>query len=287
MRFLAITGLFATLLCGTALAQPLGGRPSFNWQDHILDAHQQSAPFRAGGGNAIDKQRYENELLRGKCKATHERPLPADATSSSSVLIIGYSGQCSWAGAVVISIWQKTTENTYDYKSAWTLSAADIGVDVTGPTEGVSNARYMETVNVRLKNAISLDPFPSGRLPVWTQGKVIPTLPLGLTWSGGAERELYEAIRAGNYQVYCVYGFQIKCAAEVPDRPGAMIDVLSADGLFDIYGVRETRPAIALLTGETPAMTATQVAAAKAAKSEKEKQDLGRALRSLPADPST
>jgi hypothetical protein len=133
-----------------------------------------------------------------------------------------------------------------------------------GPFQGVTIKAWMNKVDIALEKAISLDPIAASKLPAWPQGAVVPTLPAGLEWRESAERDLYEAIRAGNYQVYCIYAGQITCAADVPLRPGRMVPMLTVSNLRELYEPADAKEALAVLTGDRPQLTSTELAAAKA-----------------------
>jgi hypothetical protein len=270
------------LIATSAFAQPRSGPRSFNWQDFAIDAMQLATPgTRNSQNDPIVKRGIESQQLRGKCQSSNERNLADSRDFKNQMVTIGYNGQCNYAGAIAIALWQKTGPEEFVSSSFWSLSAGEVGIDDMGPTMGVSVEQWMVAVETKLEKAISVDPFPASKLPPWPQGKVIPALPLGLTWRGSADRELYESIRAGNYRVFCIFSSGFSCAAEVPERGTQMIPMISAFGLAEYYAVTRPVEGLAVLTGQTPSLTQQEFLSAKAKIKEREDRDLKRVLKDV------
>lgn len=119
-------------------------------------------------------------------------------------------------------------------------------------------APYDGLIREGLRALISPEPFRAGALPVWNVGALTPSLPTGLVFQAGVERELYETVRARNGGVWCYQRHQrsMTCFAHAPGRAAA-IEILQLYG-FGPYRTATASEAVDILLGRRPAMTMEQ-----------------------------
>ena len=256
------SGLCVALICGGVQAQSRYQPEA--WRAHAADA-MQAGLILEFGVLATNQATISRSLIEGgKCKASARRTLPASSSTPTPKVSLSLSGQCYQEGAVVMEVSRPISENSYETQNIWVFSTSDIGLTEHGVTQGVSDSQWMTRVEGVLKDNLRIDPIDASKLPPWPEDKVVPTLPAGLKWRSGTERSLYEAVRSGHYKVYCVYGWTMTCAADLPERIGGMVPMLSVGNLSELYEVKDTKAALAVLIGETPQLTPAALSAASA-----------------------
>ena len=125
----------------------------------------------------------------------------------------------------------------------------DLGISVFG-LEG-----RREQIQSQLNAMLADESILGSALPPWPENAFTPALPYGIIWGSGADRELYEAIRAQDARVWCMMPFSnmLRCFAATPGRMRAA-DVFTVYGL-GTYGLTNANDAVATITGERPALT--------------------------------
>ena len=74
------------------------------------------------------------------------------------------------------------------------------------------------------------------------------------------ERDLYEAVRDGNYPVYCAYSYTMTCFADLPGRNTSQTPILVTQNYAAMYEARTPVAALDVLIGKTPSLTASELA---------------------------
>ncbi len=203
-----------------------------------------------------------NQDLRqqGRCAAYAIKNLPnAKADGSGMALTAAFESDCkAGVGGLVLTLWKQSGESAWEIQNRW----------ATISTHG--NYQQLPDSILRWPHQIAefqasfqrdqLDPFPSSKLPAWKLGMIMPDLPLGLAWRHGMERELYETVRANDYQVFCSYSSTLVCFANLPARGISRNPILVTDGYGDIYNAHTAAAALDVLLGKTPSLTPSEVA---------------------------
>ena len=223
-----------------------------HWEDYILSASSIARPTK------LDKDKLNQTLEKqGRCAAAAVKNLPAsDADGSAMKLIAAYDGDCSTGvGAIAMTVWKQSGNGVWEHHNQWVTSGAEVSL-VIGPREFAPQVDQIH----RFESAFQLDPFNASKLPAWTSGKIMPNLAAGLEWRGGMERELYEAVRSGDFQVFCFYVYTMACFADLPGRSTRQTPILITRGYADMYEAKTPATALDVLLGKTPSLTPSEVA---------------------------
>lgn len=226
--------------------------PMTRWEDYI--------PLASIIGNPTERDlTYLNQSLlkKGRCATAAVRNLPISVVTGQEMkLVAAYEGSCTTGvGALVLTVWTQPRKGVWQEHNQWIISGADSNLVIpessmdpqVDPFEG-------------FETAFKLDPFDASKLPPWTTGKVTPDLPLGINWRGGMERDLYEAVRQGDYQIFCAYRYTMTCFADIPGRKTSQTPILVTQDYTIMYGAKTPTAALDVLLGTTPSLTASQLA---------------------------
>lgn len=252
----------AKLLSSALMLMAVGLAPSFavaqsqqpmtRWEDYI--------PLASIIGSPTERDlTYLNQSLlkKGRCAAAAVKNLPVSVASGQEMrLVAAYEGSCTTGvGALVLTVWTQPRKGVWQEHNQWIVSGADSNLVIpensmdpqADPFEG-------------FETAFQLDPFNASKLPPWTTGKVTPDLPLGISWRGGMERDLYETVRHGNYQIFCAYRYTMTCFADIPGRNTSQTPILVTQDYTIMYGAKTPTAALDVLLGRTPSLTASELA---------------------------
>lgn len=227
-------------------------QPMTRWEDYI--------PLASIIGSPTERDlTYLNQSLlkKGRCAAAAVKNLPVSVASGQEMrLVAAYEGSCTTGvGALVLTVWTQPRKGVWQEHNQWIVSGADSNLVIpensmdpqADPFEG-------------FETAFQLDPFNASKLPPWTTGKVTPDLPLGISWRGGMERDLYETVRHGNYQIFCAYRYTMTCFADIPGRNTSQTPILVTQDYTIMYGAKTPTAALDVLLGRTPSLTASELA---------------------------
>lgn len=227
-------------------------QPMTRWEDYI--------PLASIIGNPTERDlTYLNQSLlkKGRCAAAAVKNLPVSVNTGQEMrLVAGYEGNCTTGvGALVLTVWTQPRKGVWQEHNQWIVSGADSNLVIpensmdpqADPFEG-------------FETAFQLDPFNASKLPPWATGKVTPDLPLGINWRGGMERDLYETVRHGNYQIFCAYRYTMTCFADIPGRNTSQTPILVTQDYTIMYGAKTPTAALDVLIGRTPSLTAGELA---------------------------
>lgn len=233
---------------------------TYQFDPASLEKHISTAA-RIGSPANPDSIKVNQDLIQqGRCAAYAIKNLPnSKADGSGMALTAAFESDCkAGVGGLVLTLWKQSGKSAWKIQNRW----------ATISTHG--NYQQLPDSIIRWPHQIAelqasfqreqLDPFPSSKLPAWKQGMIIPNLPLGLARQDGIERELYETVRAGDYQIFCSYSSTLVCFATLPARGISRIPILVTDGYGDIYDARTAAAALDVLLGKTPSLTPSEVA---------------------------
>ncbi|MCE2891710.1 MAG: hypothetical protein LW848_11420 [Hyphomonadaceae bacterium] len=224
-----------------------------HWEDYIRSASAIARPTK------LDKDKLNQDLEKqGLCAAAAVKNLPAsEADGRAMKLIAAYDGDCSTGvGAIAMTVWKQSGNGVWEQHNRWVTAGAEVNLVIL-PKEF---APQVDQIG-RFESAFQLNPFHASKLPAWTSGKIMPNLAAGLEWRGGMERDLYEAVRGGDYQIFCAYLYTMACFADLPGRNTSQTPILMTRGYADMYEAKTPHAALDVLLGKTPSLTPSQVAA--------------------------
>ncbi len=247
----ALTLMFVCFVPSIASAQ--NQKPNLTrWEDYIPLAS------RIGSPTERDMTNLKQELSKNdRCAAATMRNLPiSNATGQEMRLIAAYEGDCdTGVGALVLTVWTQPRKGVWQTHNQWATSGADSYLVI--PQRSIEpQADPFDG----FETAFQLDPFHASKLPPWTAGKITPSLPLGLTWRSGMERDLYETVRSGDYQIFCAYRYTMTCFADLPGRNTSQTPILVTQDYAFMYGAKTPAAALDVLIGKTPSLTASELA---------------------------
>ncbi|MCZ8282071.1 MAG: hypothetical protein O9286_07480 [Aquidulcibacter sp.] len=222
------------------------------WEDYIPSASRIASPTQRDMATL-----NQNLSKKGRCAAATMRNLPpSDTTGQERRMIAAYEGQCTTGvGAVVLTLWTQPRKGVWEVHNQWATSGAESNL-VVMPKDFDPELDQVS----RFETAFQLDPFQASKLPPWTTGKVTPDLPLGINWRGGMERDLYETVRRGNYQIFCAYRYTMTCFADIPGRNTSQTPILVTQNYAALYEARMPTAALDVLLGKTPSLTVSELA---------------------------
>jgi hypothetical protein len=198
---------------------------------------------------------------QGRCAALAiKNLLKREASDRSLVLTAAYEGDCRHGvGGLVLALWQQSSETTWEFKNMWATTGSYGSYEQLAGPVGPRPEQIAEFQAAFQRD--QLDPFPASKLPAWPVGKVMPNLPLGVEWQAGMERELYEAVRAGDYRIFCAYHFTMTCFADIPGRNTQRTPILVTNGFWNMYDTKSAAAALDVVLGNKPSLTLTELAA--------------------------
>lgn len=223
-----------------------------HWEDYIQSASSIARPTK------LDMDKLNQDLEKqGRCAAAAVKNLPAsEADGRAMKLIAAYDGDCSTGvGAIAMTVWKQSGNGVWAQHNQWVTSGADVNLMIVSR----EFAPQVDQIG-RFQSAFQLDPFHASKLPDWTSGKVMPNLAAGLEWRGGMERELYETVRSGDYQIFCSYLYTMACFADLPGRSTRQTPILITRGYADMYEAKTPAAALDVLLGRTPSLTPSGLA---------------------------
>jgi hypothetical protein len=250
MRLVAALAMTLMPVCVSASGM---ARSQRDWRDYIGAAH--SAAIEAGpvapGLSSL-----------GECIAGVTVPVATPGGASARVLTVAYGGDCRDQGAVSIMVWEVQSDTTFQRLAGFDLDAQQVAV--FNEDRGFSGRYDPAIIEARLTGLVTEGFVTTGNLPAWPDGALVPNLPPGLTWAGGVERPLYEALRLRPRAMICLqYGaYRSQCLAHVPERGSTMIDVLTAEDSNFAYGQDTVGSVASVLVGRSPPPSERQIAAA-------------------------
>lgn len=262
-RALGIGALaLATGAASHALAQSRTG-PA-HWEQYAGLAIAQSLGALASDPDSIEANNNAPEAMRDRCSAMARGLWTMPDTGAPLDVGFGFHGQCNAGlplGALSVHIGTSDqASNTGRVLFSWTIESGRIGIGPIAVDGTTVPERLVETR--RQLNALAASRLiRANALPPWPAGETVPSLPLGVTWAGGVERELYEAIRARNHPVLCLFNYTMLCGAFVPERGNRVIEVLLVQGLGGPYRLRQQTDALDALTGARPPITQQELSA--------------------------
>ncbi len=215
-----------------------------------------------GGPSFTDAAEINRDLIQqGRCAAYAIQPVSAAvAGGEAQILTTAYEGDCqSGGGGVVITLHKQVAPTLWQIENLWTIHSHHRSAPQKAGSTGFQSDEIMAFQAKFQRDQLA--PFPASKLPAWEAGKVIPNLPLGVEWEDGMERELYEAVRAGGYPVFCAYDLKMTCFADLPGRKTRTKPLLVTNGYWNVYETETSQAALDVMLGKTPSITASALAA--------------------------
>lgn len=261
-RALGVAALaLATGAASHALAQSWTG--TANWEQYAGPAISQSLAALASTPASIEATNNSPESTRDLCSVMARGLWTMPDTGASLNVGLGFHGHCSATaptGALAVHVGMSDqASSTGRILFSWTIDSSRLGI---GPVAVLGTSVPERLVETRSQlNAMAASRLiSSSALPPWPAGATVPSLPLGVSWAGGVERELYEAIRARNTPVICLFNDTMLCGAYVPERGNRVVEVLVVQGLGGPYRLRQQADALDALTGARPPITQQELA---------------------------
>lgn len=263
--FVAFGAALLALTAGSAssvLAQDRTGQ--LDWRHYVANAFAQASLATSATPEEIEAFNTSSQSARDPCSAMTRSRWTLPNTSTPLEVGFGFHGSCNAGlptGALVLHasiVNEAGNESRTQFH--WALNSARLGIGPVAVLGTTVPERLVETRS-QLNALAETKLVGASALPPWPAGGTVPALPLGVSWHAGVERDLYEAIRARNHPVICLFNYNMLCGAFVPERGQRVVEVLEVSGLGGPYRLRRQADAIDVLTGVRPAITPQELAA--------------------------